>query len=694
MTHSAHRTHGGTGEVSQYGRRAVEQLVLTLMERTDSTGRGTRRRPLPVLSLIGPPGSGKTFLLDTLGGGFEGRVPFARLDFRALPDITVREILWYLTFELNRWCADYGRLAFGRYLVGELAMSLDLDGLHRAQARAKVKEALEQHRHVELFRSFVRGLSERATALAVQLSNPDPATAAAVRDAASYAPNLLVGGLLRWRPIQRVVLGDAAGWYAHPPGSRPADPTDTLVDLNRMSQAPDPQEQAAAEDLLLAAFLADLDEQFGPHHPVHRRPRYCAVLLDNADTDAGTDFVARLCRSRQDAALADPGRGPVVVVATSRTPPDGAVVRDCEQASYEDWRRTSLTPEQSAHVESGWRYDVALRALSITETFDLVASLRVPDARRVAAFLHRLTAGHPDATVVLAHALRRRPVEPGVRATAVGRAVLDLPAPDPSEGFLSEYLLGRLFRDVDKEVVGLLVTCAAARNLTDARRMLAAEPGWRFPAGFAAAGGWAVRAGPGARRGPGELPGPGGGPVPGLPDHRGDLLHPLPRRLLLAELAARPRSAPDSWDATHRRLRDQCADLGDDDGVQHHNLALERVNDVVRALRSRLAEPVEGWQASLEQVTSAPNRLPRSEAPLASLARLLRVVDSSDPIDTTLAQLTVGRWILADPLGDPAGELHGTLADAYRRLASLVPGGFEQFTQEADLHDRRGAHGG
>lgn len=648
-----------------YGRQPVERLVLDLMRRATPD---SPRPASPVLVLVGPPGAGKTRLLDVLADGFEWQVPYAKLDFASYPNITVRQVLRFLTFELNRWCADYGRIGFGRFLVGELVMSLDVDLLDRRRARAGVKEALERYRNVERLRAFVQALAEDVS---FRLTSARP------RATVEYGSNLLLDGLVRWRPLRRVVLGRATEWYGRTRRGVRTDALDALVDLSRSSRADDPLERAAVDALALEAFVADLDEQFGDGYPVHRRPRYCPVLLDNADTGNGPAFLDRLVAAHRERVRAGGGRLPLVVVATTQRCRPGTEPRGAEEAGYADWAAGALAPDGSPRGEDVWRYQVALRDLSVGELYDLAVSRHLPEPRHIARFLHRLTGGHPSTSVVFAEALATKLAGPGRpprdQVATMLRGVLALPAPGADSRPLSDHLRDRLLPGVDTDTLDWLVTISAARTLNDAVHALAPGTASGLPPDLHAAGAWIVPDGNGSQ-----------------------VLHPLPRRLLLAELATRHGSA-EGWDRAHQRLRDYCHDIGDRDGVLYHELAMAHVSTVVGELATELTvsdAQATGWFARFVAITSAPNRLPGHEPPLRSVERFLRDVDTGDPRTSVLTQLTVARWRQSDPLGDPSGELDGVMAAAYRHLARLSPNGFEIFTREADHHDRREGDGG
>lgn len=650
------------------------------MKRETQDG-GIGSRPLPILLLVGPHGAGKTSFLAELADSLHGRIPYARLDFAANPEITPRQVLTFVVFELNRWCADYGRLAFRRFLVGELVSSLDLAAHDRDRARARnaVKQALEEYRQVDKLKGFLQVLASEAakTMPAAATAGALPGKVPTLETAVAYFPGLLLDGLVRLPVSRRFVLGRAAEWYANRPGRPAQDMFDALVDLNRFSRNGNADERAIADETIWAAFLADMGDQFGTTRSVHKRPRFCPILLDNVDARAGWAFLERFIQVRRSYGRAGQDEpGPLLIVATSRRPPARAVAPiDPEHASHPDWMKRVFSQGGTTPDDESWWYPVALRGLTPSELQDLLAVRRVPDARRNAVFLHRLTGGHAHASTLLAGALAdlSRGLHAGRIPAARARSVLAVSAPESASGTFAAYLLDRLLVGVDRELLDLLITCSAARHLGEAAQLMLTRVRRELLQDIQAYRDWTIR------------------------DANGhQALHPLPRRLLLAELAARDPAHTDSWDNVHRGLAEQCKRLEDPDGALYHDLAREEVPNVVATLKADLEQPETrpgSWSARLAAVTAAPNQLAADRPPMTSVAELSKWVDPADVFTASLARLTVARWIQSDPLGDPYGELHRVIANEYRSLAPFSRSRFEEFMTEADRHDQIGADG-
>jgi hypothetical protein len=640
----------------------INRLVLDLMQRRPEAG--GYRPQLPAVVLSGAHGYGKTALLDALAYGLEGQVPFAKLDFGAHPDITPREVLIVLAFGLGRWCPGYGRLRFDRFLVGEFVTRLALSSTDPKKARAEVQEALEGRRGIDRLKRFTEGLAEEAAKLA-----PRPVRGVTgLRKAAGYVSGVALHALGLWRPTRRVVLGPSIEWYGARPNGRRVSPFDVLVTLSRDST----EESERAQELLLTAFLADLDAQFAKRHQAHRRPRYCPVLLDNIDTPAGTRFLDSLASVWQ----AGNGHrvGPFLMIGTRQSAAAPKLLRDAYRASHADWQRLAFDPDGFARGSNHWRYEVALPALSGTDMVRLAEASGIPCPRRVAGFLQRLTDGHPESAAELTRRLAEQYRDSGMsprRQSALLRGVLSIAMPEPSTMTVSDFLLGRMLGDIDDELRRSLVTLSAARTIAEGLRLVATLPGSMAAVDLSPVRAWI---GPDAesRR----------------------TLHPLLRRLLLARLAGEPEGGY-PWTAAHRALREQCARDGDRSGAMYHCLALGEVPGVVADLRRALESAgsdsrVRRWLARFTAATAAPRRPGREESPRAAVARHLKIGNESDLVSVTLTELTVACWIGSDPVGDPAGELRPVLGDAFRRLATYFPHGYECFMEAADDAYRSG----
>jgi hypothetical protein len=280
-----------------YGQDSALSLVRTFVDRPGG-GRVPELRRLPVLYFTGPHGIGKTTLLATLESKLQGNIPYARLDCAKDQHLTTQEMLTRLALDLNRKCGMYGRLAFPRFAAGLIAMKATA-GAIPGVAHRDMTTALAQARRIDRIKEV---LGDAAADLPFGTRIPG------VKIFARLLPGLAIDLLLRFPPVRKVLLGRGTAWY----GRGNDDPVDVLVTLNGWAQQPD-DNRATIDQLLLAAFLADLRYAFRKARRAARRPLNCVILLDNADTEAGVDFLRQLTQMRDDDADPDP----LTVVATT-----------------------------------------------------------------------------------------------------------------------------------------------------------------------------------------------------------------------------------------------------------------------------------------------------------------------------------------------------------------------------------------
>lgn len=275
-----------------YGRKPLIRLVRDLMAREEVNG-SLRNQRLPILVVEGFRGAGKTALLSTLVELLDQRVPYARLDFEVSRHASVPQVLSALAFELSRKCGRYGVLQFPRLIVGQLVMRLELDLTNHAQACQQVVAALERERGVDTFRDV---LVETAGNV---LTTMGRGSGLPVEPPSRY----VLGLTLKWltaRAPGRLVLGPFQDWYGHRDLGLTNDSVDVLVDLNRWARdSEDEDDQQRVDDLLWAAFLADLRTEFDRGRRADERSLNCVVLLDNADTALGRRFLDQLVRARR-----------------------------------------------------------------------------------------------------------------------------------------------------------------------------------------------------------------------------------------------------------------------------------------------------------------------------------------------------------------------------------------------------------
>jgi hypothetical protein len=572
-----------------------------------------RQRPCPVVVFPGPHDSGKTALLDDLAERMR-TVPHALIDCQDFHGGT-RELLALLAFSLNRRSGRYGRLPFPRLITGLIVINdVDLSDLpgkaDRPAARDRIRTMLQQ-------RERTAGLLTEAVTEIITIEMPraglSPADTSELTSLLlRVGPALVLGGLARLRRGRQMLLGAGQDWYGHQDRGLELDPLDVLVDVNRAAADGTP----GVAELLLEAFLADLRHAF-TRGSASDHAFNCAVLLDNADTEAAHDFLRMLLQARSH----QRGHDPLTVVATSR----GDLV---EGARADDPRW---------HVQP-------LPDLSYADVMAMVRRLNLPlDAsyEALASAVYRYTCGHPGGVRAIVDAVAR------TKTTDLA-AILDLRQPG-SQQALGETLLNRLLRDLSPDEAADLVTCSAAAEQEAALRL--AGPGGLlghvrdgtskiFRNAF-----WSEQA-PAGRR-----------------------LHPLLRRLALRALARRPVDGP-GWADVHTWLRDHCGDVGPATALSY-SLALGDVAPVGAELAAAISrESVGSWIALLETVTSAPNNLPESQRTLDGLRKLTGNGDLLH-LPFLVSRLLTAMWIYADPLtGGSEADLREEIHTYLTLLAS------------------------
>ncbi|GAA3938275.1 hypothetical protein GCM10023085_19570 [Actinomadura viridis] len=631
-----------------HGRDNAIDLVRDFMDRSGGPP------PAAVLVFTGPRGCGKTALLTTLAEEhLDQHVPYAFIDFAALEPGGIRGVLDRLVFELNRECAAYGRIAFPRYIVGRIVLSLDTAAADPAQVRARIDGVLRQHRPDQVLEPIIQDVV--GTVLAA--GNVPQALAQPVAAA-------LLAGVTTWKG-RRQNLAPGRDWYGHQDLGLGHDPLDDLALLNHRARNIDHGDnREQVERLLLAAFLADLRHGF-------TRTRYnCAVLLDNADEPLGRQFTRALVRLREQHAGNAPGDpDPMTVVATSRgslvelLTGRAAEIPTIETASVADHRQRRAR----LHGDRRHWYLVRLTDLDRAHVQTMVDTWAPErgNPHHLALVVHGLTRGHPAAADILVHSFAAEPrnaIEPRERLR--GRAPGDARGAETVLERLERALLGELTRS--GPLVDDLVTCSPATDLNAAVRLITRGglPGAADPEAVTRSGVW-VPAGPG-----GTL-----------------VMLPVLRRILLERLAERGEGAPAGWEAVHTWLRRDAAERGDPAGELHHALALGDLQHVAGELTGRLRDtPVKDWLRLLRAVVAAPVAGPAGP-PNEAIARLTAWADPTERPGSAVARLVAALWLATDPLtGARRAELHTIVRNEYVAVAPFSPDGLIRLYSEADRH--------
>jgi hypothetical protein len=630
--------------------------------------------------LIGAGGYGKSELLEELANTHKGRSPTMRLDFAGNLDATPEQVMYAIGKPLEEHVRGVGSARFPLLMMGISAITLRSDGT--GSLADQLAERLRAHGGTS--GGAVSSLAANAAKLL-----PSPEQQALVAE----------GGIVLGLLVDRVRARELArglDWYARNGNPGGADDSDygALLSLRdrwlKSRDADDPEVRREARlqvwRVLCQALLADarVFPKAGWWHGA--RTTNCLLLLDNADTPVGREFLEMLAEART---RATDGADPLVVVAAHARRPalqpavGQALDSSSEGLSYQEWLSAASASETRM---SPW-YPIRLAELRLGQVREIVGSHVLSKAENDAKFTHTVTGGHPGAVRELAGVLAAipdpLPADFGPRVL-VSRAVEDT---------LLRMVRPQSLSDDD-------LAAMAVFGLTLRPRMKAADSVFGFLDWTNAKEldlqecfldlMWA-RAGD-----PFEI-------------------QPLYRWLLTRWLAR------DSgrWQAVHEgflvhyRTHDPVA-------MCYHQLALttmaypDNLHEVVKYLAdqlARLGDPMTDgkflpadlraseWNDMLAAITTAPNRLVEADAdrehmgvgrmlphdPREVVLRMDRAGRQDDP-SGIITRLVTARWLYNDLVFDPKRKTALLLADEYRKLAGITPGDAEVFYAEASSY--------
>ena len=197
-------------EIGQlYGRAGAVELTKEFLSRPGTDGAARTRRQ-PIVVFTGPHGSGKTALLDKLEEWLQPLAPYARIDCAADDLSSSPRVLSALVFELNRTAGRYGRVAFPRFIIGQLVLRQELVTDDRQRACGQVRQALAEYRNIGALRDFLVEIGED-TWTVLHHGQAPPVSRTGVR----YLAKLVLNGLIASRLGRRVLLGKGLDWYGH-----------------------------------------------------------------------------------------------------------------------------------------------------------------------------------------------------------------------------------------------------------------------------------------------------------------------------------------------------------------------------------------------------------------------------------------------------------------------------------------------
>ncbi len=643
------------GDDRVYGLTGVIGLVREFMTRVERKG-SLHSQDFPVLVVEGFHGTGKTSLLSTLDDMLD-QVPHARVDLETNRHASVPELLSAIAFDFSRKYPKY-TLRFPRFIIGQLVMRQDLDLTDHSHACRQVRLALDRHRDLDTVREV---LADTAGSVLASMSSgagvPFKPPASLLRLGADW--------VTRRVPGRQLALGSYRNWYGHRDLGLRGDPVDVLVDLNRWAADPgDEQNRQRIDELLWAAFLADLRSEFDRGRRADERSLNGVVLLDNADTELGRRFLGQLVHARRQRAVGEPDDpDPLTVVATSR----GTLLAEVAGADQvrvdpEALRtRSSTQPDWARFWWAGYR----LPDLTEDEVGRAVADmgLLLGKHQRVTRVVYELTGGHPASTNLVLESLARNTprawIEPDV---IVGR-------PGPQAPAVADRILDRLLAGRSEAALRDLVTCAPARRQAHALALADQED--------------LLVHGPAAYE---EIIDPLLWPA----EESAGLA--LLRTLLTRRLAGRDGTGAPGWSEVHARLRHICRTDGDEAGDLYHALADGELGFVAAHLHRRLTElDCDAWHDLASTVAAAPARPRPGAAPIDQVRAL---VDEADlqPDTGAVGRLVAALHVVRDPFTDSRrGDVHLQLADDWGAVGRLRPGGPHAVFLEAARRHRREA---
>ncbi|WP_260188878.1 hypothetical protein [Actinophytocola gossypii] len=595
-------------------------------------------------------GTGKSALLSTLDDML-AQVPHARIDLETNRHASVPEVLSAVAFDLSRTYPKY-ELRFPRFIIGQLAMRLELDLTDHSQAYKQVETALERYRDMDTVRQV---LVDTAGSVLASTGLPIEPPESLVRYAVTW--------LTRHTPGRQLALGTFQNWYGHRDLGLHNDPIDVLIDLNHWAAtADDEYDRQRIDELLLAAFLADLRSEFARGRRADERSLNAVVLLDNADSELGRRFLGQLVHARRQRAVGEPDDAdPLTVVATSR----GLLLSEVPEAD-----RARVEPEDltaGADRPRCWWVGYRLPDLTEDEVGRAIADmgLHLGKHQRLTRLVHDLTGGHPASTSLvleaIAHDVPAKWIEPEAFLTHTERR--DQHAPT-----VAERVLDRLLAGTSETAMPDLVTCAAARRRSDGLALADRDLLTCGLTGYVE----------------------GIDPLLWPEEHSAGLT--VLRRLLTRRLAERTGPDAPGWSEVHGALRHICRAGGDEEGDLYHALADGELGFVAAHLHRRLPElDCPEWYELVQAVVAAP-RLPRTGAVPVDEVRALVEAAALEPPVVPVGRLVAALHVVSDPFTDSRrGDVHLQIADDLAEVGRMREGGPHAVFLEAARHHRREA---
>lgn len=282
--------------------------------------------PRPIVILLGPRGSGRTYRLSTLEQTLGADIVHTRIDLAAVGDAGPLAVALAVARGFSTRWPHRRPVRFHRLEMVELAVTLDLGGVLSGALTGRMRGA---------FWKMARTSAEDAVSGLLQGVAKNPQQAADLTNAVHRAVRTGFPPGLTGAAGRAVGAGPAAArrrkwrmaldWIRSIKPLQGVDPFDRLVQLGNL---PASDQEAIA----MAALAEDIRENHAKlasadrvgcqwcHHDYQNRARHLGhhwvLLADNVDTEAGIGFLEKLHGLRDDA-VNDVKRFPLLVIGTA-----------------------------------------------------------------------------------------------------------------------------------------------------------------------------------------------------------------------------------------------------------------------------------------------------------------------------------------------------------------------------------------
>jgi hypothetical protein len=421
-----------------YGRAPLLSLTDELIQ-TQGGGLVPAGAYRPIIVVEGEGGSGRSAFLDFIAYRWSDDIPAAKImhseaypsegDQHGGPAFTaVRLLLPQILLGLGSAAPGY-RLTFRRVTLALVAMRAPVGASEPTEAKQEMLRRMSGRREARLSTVLTESL-----AIAAKL--PPSSSPVDFKAVAERAAELLTERIERARFLARLDWGDALMWFA--PDDRKNDDMALtgLVTLSRRAARPTTGNKHWVDRLLVGALLEDLRESVAP---IPQRPGNCLLLLDNADSPVGQDFLTALAETRKEQAERGMAPDPLVVVAC------GSDLRAIGLAGEKPRRNVADLTSADFRRTAVW-LRIGLEELSAMDVRNMVderlSETDGLDSSVVAHMVYRLTGGHALSTDLV---LAKLELDPSLIDDF--NKLLASPGPEGS-GSVEHYLLQKILQSL------------------------------------------------------------------------------------------------------------------------------------------------------------------------------------------------------------------------------------------------------